>query len=172
MTSRKSKTIPVIIAFLFLGVIVYLFVNIKQSQVTCEKSTTFDSGVRYNEVIIVTTDGKKITNMDLTKSVVLPDKFANKTHIDQMRETFERTLEYLGNNVKYTVSDNKIIANIQVNKNEILLLDNVQFIMTDDLYMKVNSNTKSNLVVPLTIGDNYTDSDLMKYLKNYNYSCK
>jgi len=55
-------------------------------------------------------------------------------------------------------------------KVEVKALDNISF--TSGGKIKVDSNTKSSKVVTLTVGDNYTDSDLMKFMKSKGYSCK
>ena len=47
-----------------------------------------------------------------------------------------------------------------------------EFIVGDDLETKINSNTKSTDIVVLKVGDNYTDGEFMKKLKNNGYSCK
>ena len=75
MSTRKSMTFPIIIAFIFIVIIVYLFANLKQSVVTCEKTKTFDAGIKLSEELVVTTDGKKINNMFIQKTIILPEKF-------------------------------------------------------------------------------------------------
>ena len=61
---------------------------------------------------------------------------------------------------------------INVHKNEIVLLNNISFVVNDDLEIIINSNTKSSEVIPITVGDNYTDGEFMMHMKNYGYSCK
>jgi len=151
---------------------IYLFTSIKQSQVSCEKTRTFDSNVKLTEKIISITDGKKIDSISLTKTIILPSLYADETHLNSIKYALENTLSYLGDNVKYTILDDRIIVNIEVDKNEILLLSNIDFIVNDDLQIKINSNTKSSEVITLSVGDNYTDGELMTRLKNNGYSCK
>ena len=55
---------------------------------------------------------------------------------------------------------------------DILLLKNIEFISNDDLEIKIDSNIKSSNVIALKVGDNYTESELMKRMKNNGYSCK
>ena len=172
MGTRKSMTLPFFITFLFLVIIVYLFTSIKQTEVVCEKTRTFDSDVRLKEVITTMIDGKKITSMTVTKSIVLPEKYADETHLNSIKFSLDKTLEYLGDSVKYTISDDRIIVSIDVHRNEVLLLNNISFSSNEDLIVSVNSNTKSSEVVTLSVGDNYTDGEFMKHMKNNGYSCK
>ncbi|MBR1936434.1 MAG: hypothetical protein IJ842_01940 [Bacilli bacterium] len=172
MSSRKSKTFPVIITFIFIVIIVYLFANLKQSQVTCEKTKSFDQDIRIKEELVAGTDGKKVNSINLKKTIILPEKYADQTHFNSIKFALEKTLDYLGDNVKYSFNDNKIIIKISVNKNEIVLLDNIEFFVNNDLQIKINSNTKSSEIIALSVGDNYTDGELMKHFKNRGYTCK
>ncbi|MBR2998030.1 MAG: hypothetical protein IKF37_03000 [Bacilli bacterium] len=172
MSSRKSKTFPVIITFIFIVIIVYLFANLKQSQVTCEKTKSFDQDIRIKEELVAGTDGKKVNSINLKKTIILPEKYADQTHFNSIKFALEKTLDYLGDNVKYSFNDNKIIIKINVNKNEIVLLDNIEFFVNNDLQIKINSNTKSSEIIALSVGDNYTDGELMKHFKNRGYTCK
>lgn len=172
MATRKSMTFPIIITFIILVIIVYLFATLKQSTVTCEKVKSFDGDIRLKENLVVTTDGKKINSMYVEKTIILPGKYADETHLNSIKFALENTLEYLKDKVKYSISDDRVIVKIEVRKNEILLLDNIDFIVNNDIQVKINSNTKSNELIALKIGDNYTDSDLMKKFKNRGYTCK
>lgn len=151
---------------------VYLFTSIKQSEIVCEKTKTFDSNVRLKEELVSITDGKKINSMVLTKTIVLPLEYADEAHLNSIKYALENTLNYLGDSVKYTILDDRIIIRIEVDKNEVLLLSNIDFIVNDDLVIKIDSNTKSSNVITLSVGDNYTDGELMTRLKNNGYSCK
>ena len=173
MNTRKSKTFPIIITFLILAIIVYLFTTIEQSKVTCEKTRVFDNNVRLTERLVTVTDGKKIDSMTLTKTIVLPEKYLKDDHyLVGIKNALENTLDYLGNKVKYTIGDDRLTVSINVDKNELLLLNNIEFITNDDLQIKINSNTKSSDVITLSVGDNYTDGELMMRLKNNGYNCK
>ena len=172
MSTMKSMTLPVIITLIMIVIIIYLFATIKQSQVVCEKVRTFDSDVRLEEKIVSTLDGKSIKEISIVKIITLPDKYAKETYLNSIKFSLESTLNYLGDKVKYTTDGNKLIVKINVNKDEVVLLDNIDFIDNGDLEIKVNSNTKSSEVVTLTVGDNYTDGELMKRLKNNGYICK
>ena len=172
MTTRKSMKFPIIITFLFIIIIVYLFANIKQTEVVCEQTKTFDGNVRVDEKIVSVLDGKKITSMSITKTIVLPEKYADEVHLNSIKFALDNTLEYLGDSVKYTVGADRIVVSIDVHKNEIVLLDNIEFVVNDDLQIIVHSNTKSSEVIPLTVGDSYTDGEFMMRMKNNGYSCK
>jgi len=50
--------------------------------------------------------------------------------------------------------------------------DNIEFLNTNDLQIKINTNTKSNDVITFSIGDNYTEGELMARMRNNGYSCK
>lgn len=173
MNTRKNMKFPIIIAFIFIVIIVYLFANIKQSEVSCERTKTFDGDVRLTEKLLVVTDGKEINSMSLTKTIVLPEKYLKDDHyLVGIKNALENTLEYLGDKVKYTIGEDRIVVTMNVNKDEILLLDNINFVVTDDLQIKINSNTKSSEVITLSVGDRYTDGELMTRLKNNGYNCK
>ena len=81
-------------------------------------------------------------------------------------------MEYLGKNVKYSFGEDRVIVKINVQKDEIVLLNNIDFLVNDDIQVKINSNTKSSDVITLSVGDNYTDGELMTRLKNNGYTCK
>ena len=172
MATRKSMTLPVIITFIFIIIIVTLFATIKQTEVVCEQTKTFDGNVRVDEKITSVLDGKKITSMSIIKTIVLPEKYADEVHLNSIKYALDNTLEYLGDDVKYTIGTDRIIVSIDVHKNEIVLLDNLDFVVNDDLQIIVHSNTKSSDVIPLTVGDSYTDGEFMMHLKNKGYSCK
>lgn len=170
MSSRKSMKLPVIITFIIIAVIVYLFARIKQTEVTCEKTYNFDSGIYLKEKVVATLDGKEIDKLDVTKTIVLPEKYLkDENYIIDIKNNLDRTLSYLGDKVSYSILDDRIIVEISVNKNEVVLLKNIKF---EDKNIIINSNTKSSEVVTLTVGDDYTDGEFMKTLKGLGYSCK
>ena len=170
MNSRKSRKLPIIITFIIIAVIVFLFARIKQTEVVCEKTYSFDSGISLKEKIVATLDGKEINKLDVTKTILLPEKYIkDENYIEDIKNNLERTLSYLGEKVSYSFLDDRIVVEISVNKNEVVLLKNISF---DDKKIVINSNTKSSDVVTLTVGDDYTDGEFMKALKGYGYSCK
>lgn len=170
MSSRKSMKLPVIITFIIIGVMVFLFTRIKQTEVTCEKTYNFDSGIYLKEKVVATLDGKEIDKLDVTKTIVLPEKYLkDENYIIDIKNNLDRTLSYLGDKVSYSILDDRIIVEISVNKNEVVLLKNIKF---EDKNIIIDSNTKSSDVVTLTVGDDYTDGEFMKTLKGLGYSCK
>lgn len=173
MATRKSKTLPIIITLIIILIIVYLFATIKQSQVTCERNNLFDEDIRYNEKVTAVIDGKKIDELIVEKTIILPEKYTkNDTYLNSIKYSLEETLEYLGDKAKVEIIDNRVNVYINVKKNEVILLNNVSFVVNDDLEVVVDSNTKSSDVVTLSVGDNYTDGEFMKRMKNNGYSCK
>lgn len=173
MESRKSMRLPVIITFIIIAIIVYLFATIKQTEVTCVKNNLYDDEVRLNEEVTAVIDGKKIDSLNIVKTIILPDKYTtNDKHLNSIKYALEETLEYLGDKAKVTINGNKVIVNINVKKNEVILLNNISFIVNDDLEVEIDANTKSSNVVTLSVGDNYTDGEFMKRLKNNGYTCK
>lgn len=173
MGTRKSMRLPIILTFIVIIIIVYLFATIKQTYVTCDKTKNFDSDISLTEHVVTSLDGKKIKSISITKIIKLPEKYTkDDARLNSIKLSLENTLDYLGDKVKYSVGADRITVTIQVDKNEIVLLDNIEFIVNDDIEMKINSNTKSSEIVVLKVGDNYSDGDLMKKLKNHGYICK
>ena len=170
MSSRKSMRLPIIITFIIIAVIVYLFARIKQTEVICEKTYNFDSGISLKEKVVATLDGKEIDKLDVTKTILLPEKYTkDENYIIDIKNNLDRTLSYLGDKVSYSILDDRIIVEISVKNNEVVLLKNIKF---EDKNIVIDSNTKSSDVVTLTVGDDYTDGEFMKTLKGYGYSCK
>lgn len=174
MNTRKSRTLPIIITFIFILIIVYLFMNLRQSKVVCENVKTFDGGFKVKEHVDTYTDGKKITGINVVKTIYMSDRYINNSEsIDEIYNTIKNTLDYLGDRVSYEVLNDRIVINIDVHKKGLVLLDNIDFIDNGGkVNVLVNTNTKSSDVVNLAIGDNYTDGELMKKMKNKGYSCK
>jgi len=170
MSSRKSMRLPIIITFIIIAVMVYLFTRIKQTEVICEKTYNFDSGISLKEKVVATLDGKEIDKLDVTKTILLPEKYTkDESYIIDIKNNLDRTLSYLGDKVSYSILDDRIVVEITVDKNEVVLLKNIKF---EDKNIVIDSNTKSSDVVTLTVGDDYTDGEFMKTLKGYGYSCK
>ena len=69
-------------------------------------------------------------------------------------------------------TQNKVIARVEIDNDETIILNNIEFFDNDELQMKINSNTKSSDVVTLKINDKYTEGELMTRLKNNGYSCR
>ena len=149
--------------------------------IACDEKISFNqaaAGVDWsiaNEKIvwgIPSNVAAKITGITVVKTIVLPSSYADETHLNSIKYSLQKTLEYLGDKVKYSINDNIIKVTINVHKNEIVLLNNISFVVNDDLEIIINSNTKSSEVIPITVGDNYTDGEFMMHMKNYGYSCK
>lgn len=174
MSTRKSMTLPIIITLIFIVIIIYLFMTIKQSKIVCEKTSEFDGGFTVNEVVETTTDGKKINSLKITKTINMADRYMNNSDsLDEIKNTISHTLDYLGDNVQYKVLDDAIVVEIEVEKDELVLLDNINFVDNGGkVDVVIDTNTKSSNVVALSVGDNYTDGELMKRLKNNGYTCK
>lgn len=170
MSSRKSMKLPIVITFIIIAVIVFLFARIKQTEVVCEKTYNFDSGISLKEKVVATLNGKEIDKLDVTKTILLPEKYIkDENYVNDIKNNLDRTLSYLGDKVNYSVLDDRIIVEISVDKNEVVLLKNIKF---EDKKIVIDSNTKSSEVVTLTVGDDYTDGEFMKTLKGLGYSCK
>ena len=172
MSTRKSMTFPIIIALIFIVIVISLFVSIKQTEVICSNTTSFDSGIKLDEKVVAEIDGKKISRLEVTKTIYLTDKYKNESSISEIKKSLDRTLSYLGDNVKYNISEDKIIVTIDVKKNEIVLLDNIDFSLNNNSFIHINSNTKSSDVITLKVGDSYTDGEFMQKMKSMGYSCK
>ena len=104
----------------------------------------------------------------------MADRYVNNSDsIEEIKNVIKNTLDYLGDNVTYSVLDDRIIIKINIKKNGLVLLDNINFVDNGGkIDVIIDTNTKSNNVVKLAIGDNYTDGELMQSLKNKGYSCK
>ena len=49
MFSKKGKAFPIIITIIIIVIIIYLFVNVKQPLVVCNKTTKDDLGITISE---------------------------------------------------------------------------------------------------------------------------
>lgn len=174
MTLRRGRAFPIILTILLIIIIIYLFANIKQPYVVCTKETTNDLGIEINENIQVTLDGNKIQKMDLTKTLIFPEQYLKQedNYINSMHYIIENSYEYLpSDTVTIKQESDRIIANIVVDQDETVILNNIEFENIDDLQIKINSNTKAQDVVTLSINDNYTEGEFMTHMKNNGYTC-
>ena len=174
MTANKSRSFPIVITCIIIMIIIYLFASVEQPYVSCSRSTTNDFGVRVVEEINTTIDGNKISKIDLTKIIVLPAKYLeDDSYLESIRFALEKHYEYLGEDkVTYTISDDRIVSSVVIDDNETLVLNNIEFFENEKLEIKINSNTRSSDVVTLSIGDKYTEGELMSRMKNNSYVCK
>ena len=170
MTRNRNYTPVVILSFIILIIIIYMFTSFKQESITCFSTTTYDDVV-VTENLVANFSGSSISSMTLTKKFKVSDKYADTKHINQIVNALEKTLGYL-ENVDYSTSSNSVTVTINTTDKDILLLKNIEFITSDDLEIKIDSNIKSSNVIALKVGDNYTESELMKRMKNNGYSCK
>ena len=170
MTRTRNYTPVVILSFLILMIIIYLFINFKQETITCFSTTTYDD-VTVSENLVANFSGNSISSMTLTKKIKVSDKYADTKHINQIVNALEKTLGYL-KDVDYSTSSNSVTVTINTTSKDVLLLKNIEFISNDDLEIKIDSNIKSSNVIALKVGDNYSESELMKRMKNNGYSCK
>ena len=173
MDNNNGRAFPIVLTILIIGIIVYLFATIKQPYVECNRQFTDDLGIVVKENIVTTFGGNKIDTMKVTKTIILPDEYAKKKYVDSIKFSLENSLNYLGSKkVKYEVFNNKVVARITIDKDETVILNNIEFNDNDGLQIKINSNTKSSEVVTLKIGENYTQGQFMTRLKNNGYVCK
>lgn len=174
MSSRKSIKLPIIITILIICILVYLFTNIKQTVVVCKKTTSFNSTVYLQETFTSQMDGKKITLLEIKKTVFFDENYQHSDKsLEEYKNIFEEYTEYLGSQSNVFVDNNKVVNYIELKNNQLVLLDNVSFY--DDkgyIRMNVDPNTKSNNVIKISVGDNYTDGELMQYFRGKGYSCK
>ena len=174
MTLRRGRAFPIILTILLIIIIIYLFANIKQPYVVCTKETTNDLGIEINENIQVTLDGNKIQKMDLTKTLIFPEQYLKQedNYLNSMHYIIENSYEYLpSDTVTMKQESDRIIANIVVDQDETVIVNNIEFENIDDLQIKINSNTKAQDVVTLSINDNYTEGEFMTHMKNNGYTC-
>lgn len=173
MNTKKSR-LPVILTFIVICIIIYLFMNIKQTEIICERDYSFDLDIELYESINIKLDSKKIIGIDLDKRITLPDSIDRREErISGIQDSIDTTLSYLGKAVEYKKYDNGLNVNINVHNNELVLLDNINFYSSNgDIGIWIDANTKSSNVIALSVGDNYTDGELMKKLKNSGYRCK
>lgn len=67
---------------------------------------------------------------------------------------------------------NSVSVRVEIDKDETIILNNIEFVDNGELQMRINSNTKSSEVVTLKIKDNYTEGELMTRMRNNGYSCR
>lgn len=175
MTLKKGKVFPIILTIILIIIIIYLFATIKQPYVVCTKNKTTDLGIQINENIQVTLDSNSIEKMDLTKTIIFPEQYLNENdnYLESMRYIIKNSYAYLSKKaVKITQDSDRIIANVVVDKDETIILNNIEFTNDNDLQIKINANTKAKDVVTLKVNDSYTEGEFMTHMKNNGYSCK
>lgn len=174
METKKSKAFPITITVMVIVIIIYLFANVKQPLVVCDRKIEDDLGVVVFEALDTVISGNKIEKMILTKTITLPDKYlVDDSKLDSIAFSLEKSYKYLDSDKVDIIKDkNKVIVNIEIEDNETIILNNIEFFYNDELEMKVITNTKSSNVVTLKVNDVYTEGELMTRMKNNGYSCK
>ena len=162
MSTRSSRLLPIILGIIILGIIVYLFMTVEQKIVTCSNTYT-SNDIKITEKVEATIDGNKITHMNVSKTIILPDRFVSEENINGVKSSLEKVI---------TTGINKVVVDIDLDNNKTIILNNISFVDGKDLVMKINPNTKSSEVITLKVGDNYTEGEFMKHLKNNGYTCR
>lgn len=174
MRRGKNRVFPIILTIVMIIIIIYLFATVKQPLVACDKRVVDDLGITINEELKVTMDGNKIGKMVLVKTIKLPENYLkDDSYINGVMFALENSYAYLDNdNVVVNKTKNSVTARVEIEDNEAIILNNIEFVDNGELQMKINSNTKSSNVVTLKIKDNYTEGELMARLRNNGYSCR
>lgn len=173
MKMWKNKIISLMIVVLVL-IIIYLFINVKQPFIECDKKTTDSVGVTIVESLLAELDNNKIGKMRVTKKFIIPDKYLeNSDCLEQLKLDLERSYEYLDDDVvKVSIGSNYVFVEIEVDDDEAIILNNVSFKEQDGLKVKINPNTKSSEVVTLKVKDKYTEGELLTRMKSDGYYCR
>ena len=168
---KKGKVLPIIFTIIFIVIVISLFVNVKQTVVTCQ-STGIDSlGVKYSDKIITTFDNNKIGDIDLLRNFVIPDKYPLDQYMDSIMKEIHRNFDYLGNNISIVRDNQKLTFKIHVMKKETIILKNVSFRDDGNFHIVINPNTKSSDVVTLRVGDSYSNFEYVSMMKANSYTC-
>lgn len=173
MTVSKNKLFPIVLTILIIVIIIYLIATIKQPYVKCNKTKVDDLGIRVIEELNTGLEGSNIAQMELTKTIILPEKYLeDDKYLDSIQFSIEKSYEYLGDNkVEFSKLADRLIVKVSVDDGETLILNNIEFLDVDGLQIKIDSNTKSSDVVTLKVGDNYTEGELKTRMKNNGYVC-
>lgn len=173
MTYKRSKFFPIILTIIIIIIVIYLFANLEQTEVKCSKRTTDSLGITIVEELNTSLDGKKINELELKRSIILPDKYlSDSKYLDYIEYTIKKSYNYLGKDkVKISKLTDRIIVYMDLNDNETIILDNISFGLQDNLTININSNTKSSDVVTLKVNDSYTQGELITHMKNNGYKC-
>ncbi|MDO5393442.1 MAG: hypothetical protein Q4F33_02475 [Mycoplasmatota bacterium] len=174
MKRGKTPIFPVVLTVVMIVIIIYLFATVKQPLVVCEKRVVDDLGITISEQLDVTIDGNKIGKMELVKTIKLPDNYLeDDKYLNSLMFTLENSYDYLDSKkVNVTKMKNSVSVRVEIDKDETIILNNIEFVDNGELQMRINSNTKSSEVVTLKIRDNYTEGELMTRMRNNGYSCR
>lgn len=169
---KKNMFTGFIISIIIILIVFYLIANIKQPYVECRVNNTDDLGINYNEVVKSQFSSKSISKIEVVRIISLPDKYYDKANLNAIVFSLKRAYKYLGDDVKISINDNKVIMKINTTKNKPIIFNNMEFSYTDSLGININTNTKSSDVVNLKVGDKYSEGEYMVLMKNYGYRCK
>lgn len=173
MNNKKINAFMyLIIVVIIIGIIIYLIANVKQPYVKCNRSYTDDLGIRIDEDIITTLSSRSISSLNITKTISLPNKYNTEANRNTIIYSLNNAFEYLGDDFSIRENDNQIIVKIETNSKIPVILDNISFSYNNSLALNINTNTKSSDVFTISVGDKYSEGELMVSLKNYGYSCK
>ncbi len=174
MKRGKTPIFPVVLTVVMIVIIIYLFATVKQPLVVCEKRVVDDLGITISEQLDVTIDGNKIGKMELIKTIKLPDNYLeDDKYLNSLMFILENSYDYLDSKkVNVTKMKNSVSVRVEIDKDETIILNNIEFVDNGELQMRINSNTKSSEVVTLKIKDNYTEGELMTRMRNNGYSCR
>lgn len=164
-----------IITIILIVVIIYLFATIQQPYIECSKITKDNLNISIKEDIKVGLGNANIDNIEVTKTIILPEEYLTeeKNYLNSIKYAIKKSYDYLPKDaLTIKQESDRLIVSVKVNKDETLILNNIEFINNDELQIKINVNTKSPDVITLKIKDKYTEGELMTHLKNNGYSCK
>ena len=174
MTANKGRAFPIIITCLLIMIIIYLFASVEQPYITCSRTNTNDLGIHIKEKFNVYFDGSKISEIDLTKTIIFPENYLkDKSNLIGLKFMLEKHYDYLGKKkVSFSSSDDRLIVNVKAEDNgDVLLLNNIEFFDDGELEIKINPNSRSSDVVSLSIYDKYSEGEFITRMRNNGYSC-
>lgn len=172
---KKNKIFPTIITILLIAIIIYLFVHLDPPTMSCTKTIKNDLDITINEELQTNLDNNKISELKLTKTIILPYKYLDDEdkYLDYIEYVIKNSYEYLGSNkVQIKKYSDRIIINVNIKDNETIILNNIEFFEQDKLNIKINSNTRSSDVISFKIHDNYTQREFITRMRNNGYKCK
>lgn len=171
MNKKKNIVVPLIVTVLLILSICYLAINAKQPYIECSKKSVDEYGITIEEKMVANLEANRISSMQITKTIKLPEKYY--AYLVDVEEATNRAYSYLDDGVKIVKNTDSIIVNIDIDRNQTVILNNMNSIVNDNNFkIDIDTNTKSSNVVTLSIKDKYTEGELMSRMKNYGYSCK
>jgi hypothetical protein len=168
---KSNFLVPITVVAIIICIIFYLIASTDQPNVTCSISRSDDLNIEIQETVKTKLSSRKIIELNIKKEYVFPKKLNKDANINMLKNLLDNSLEYLGDDQDVYTKDNVVTVNIITKKKNPVLLDNVEFTMNDGLSIKVNTNTKSD-VTKLSVGEEYSEGELLTYLKNRGYSCQ